>query len=90
MVCYYPSAVQILAQLPVVQDYPFVIFGAIAVGLSVLVMVITDTEHPPAAGLASGLVLDEHNHWTVAVVLTGITSLIIIKTLLRPVLKDLL
>jgi hypothetical protein len=53
-------------------------------------MVITDTEHPPAAGLALGLVLDEYNHRTVAVVLIGVMALFIIKTVLGPVLKDLL
>jgi hypothetical protein len=35
-------------------------------------------------------VFDEYNLRTVAVVLIGIASLTIIKTLLRPVLKDLI
>jgi len=35
-------------------------------------------------------VLDEYDHRKVAVVLMGIASLTIIKTLLRPVLKDLI
>ncbi len=34
------------------------VFGALAVGLAIFVMVITNTEHPPAAGLA--LVLLKH------------------------------
>jgi len=88
--CYSLSLVPSLAQLPIVREIPYVVFGALAVGLAILVMVVTDTEHPPAAGLALGLVLDEYNHRTVAVVLIGVVALFIIKTVLRPVLKDLL
>ena len=88
--CYYLSLVPSLAQLPIVREIPYVVFGALAVGLAISVMVITDTEHPPAAGLALGLVLDEYNHRTVAVVLIGVVALFILKTLLKPVLKDLL
>ena len=54
-------------------------------------MVITDTEHPPAAGLALGLVLAES--WRpeiIIVVLVGIVLVALLKRLLKPVLKDLL
>ena len=67
-----------------------VIFGALAVGLAIFGMVITDTEHPPAAGLALGLVLGECNYLVLLVVLLGIASLCLIKLLLGPALKNLL
>jgi len=66
------------------------VFGAMSVGLAIFVMVITNTEHPPAASLALGLVLNEFNYRTVIVVLIGIISLSLIKAVLRPVLKNLL
>ncbi len=46
---------------------------------------VTDTEHPPAADLALGFVLDEWDYFTVVVVVAGIVSLSILKTLLKPV-----
>ena len=38
-----------------------ILFASIAVGIAIFLMVITNTEHPPAAGIAIGLVLNE---WT--------------------------
>jgi CBS-domain-containing membrane protein len=88
--CYYLSLVPLLRQLPIIQEFSYVVFGAMSVGLAIFVMVITNTEHPPAASLALGLVLNEFNYRTVIVVLIGIISLAVIKTVLRPVLKNLL
>ena len=53
-------------------------------------MVITDTEHPPAAGVALGFVLHGWDYFTVIVVLMGIVSISILKFLLKPVLINLL
>jgi len=53
-------------------------------------MVVMNAEHPPAAGLALGFVLNEWNFWTVIVVVSGIALLSILKTVLKPVLVDLL
>jgi CBS-domain-containing membrane protein len=61
-----------------------------AVGLAIFVMVITDTAHPPAAGLALGLILNEWSPLMIVVVFAGIISLSVIKTVLKPVLKNLL
>jgi hypothetical protein len=47
-------AIPALARLPVFSLHSGVLCGALAVGLAIFVMVITDTEHPPAAGLALG------------------------------------
>ena len=53
-------------------------------------MVVTRTEHPPAAALALGLVLNEWSLLTLIVVLSGIIGLSIIKQLIMPALLDLI
>ena len=67
-----------------------IVFGAIATSLAMFVMVVTKTEHPPAAALALGLVLNEWDFMTLLVILAGIISLSILKRLVLPVLMDLL
>jgi CBS-domain-containing membrane protein len=67
-----------------------VVAGALAVGLAILLMVVMNAEHPPAAGLALAFVLNAWDGHTVIVVLVGITSLVALKTILQPVLVDLL
>ena len=66
----------------------YVVFCALSVGLSIFVMVVTDTEHPPAASLSLGLVLN-FNHMAIIVALIGIISLSIIRAVLKPTLVDL-
>ena len=53
-------------------------------------MVVTRTEHPPAAALALGLVLNEWSLLTLLVVLAGVIGLSIIKQLVMPALLDLI
>jgi CBS-domain-containing membrane protein len=78
-------------QVGLITPFPHILFGAIAVALSIFVMVVTNTEHPPAAGLALGFVILDQWRWiTPLSVLTGILALCLVKTLLRPTLKDLL
>ena len=67
-----------------------VIFGALAISLAMFTMVVTRTEHPPAAALALGLVLNEWNLLTLIVVLSGIVALSLIKRLVLPWLLDLI
>lgn len=88
--CYYLSLTPIVVQTPVIQDSAYVIFGALAVGLAIFLMVITNTEHPPAAGLALGLVLHECSLLSIVVVSVGIVLLVIVKTMMKPVLINLL
>jgi CBS-domain-containing membrane protein len=67
-----------------------ILLGAVAVGFSMFIMVATNTEHPPGAAIAFGLVLHEWDIVTVAVVMVGITSISIIKEFVRRHLIDLL
>ena len=85
-----------LAHLPFVganiylSHFSYEIFGALAVGLAIFLMVITNTEHPPAASLALGLVVNGWQNRTVIIVFLGILVLSLIKRILGPALKDLL
>lgn len=67
-----------------------ILFGAAATGLAIFVMVITDTEHPPAAALALGYVLNEWDVLTVFVILTGIVSISMFRGVSRKYLMNLL
>jgi CBS-domain-containing membrane protein len=72
------------------SNVPYIIFGAIAVGIAIFVMAITNTEHPPAASLALGLVLNGCEPRVLLLILIGISSLTVIKILAKPVLRNLL
>ena len=62
----------------------------LAVGLGFLVMILTNTEHPPAAGTALGLVVADWTFSATLLVLVGMLMLSSIHMLLRPWLKNLL
>lgn len=66
-----------------------IIFGALAISLAMFTMVVTRSEHPPAAALALGLVLNEWDLMTLAVVLVGVIGLSVIKQMVLPMLMDL-
>jgi CBS-domain-containing membrane protein len=67
-----------------------VICGAVAISLAMFTMVVTRTEHPPAAALALGLVLNEWSLLTLLVVLLGVIALSVVKQLVLPALLDLI
>lgn len=66
------------------------IFGACAVGLTTLFMVIFQAEHPPAVGLALGLVLDEWTDHTILVTVLAIFLILLFRRILKPFLIDLI
>ena len=74
----------------VVAHTSLIIFAALATGLAMFIMVMTRTEHPPAAALALGLVLNEWTSLTLLVVVGGVVALSISKQLILPWLMDLL
>jgi CBS-domain-containing membrane protein len=63
---------------------------ALAVGGAMLVMAVTDTEHPPAAGTALGVVIAGFSLPVVLGVVVGVGVLALIQVLLRPMLRDLI
>ncbi len=62
---------------------------ALAVGLSIFLMAITNTEHPPAAGTALGIAAHTWSYQVVLFVLLSVVLLAVIRRLLRSRLKDL-
>ena len=81
VLCYWLKIVAGLPeQLGAVSGIPCIVFGASAVGLATFVMVITNTEHPPAAGIALGFVMLGNLSWPVpAGVLAAILVLCLVK-----------
>ena len=73
------------------EELWLVAFAGLAVGLAIFVMVITNTEHPPATGVALGLVVNQQWDWRVlAVLILAVVALAVLRSLLRPFLKNLL
>jgi CBS-domain-containing membrane protein len=64
-------------------------FYAAAVGVTFLIMVITDTEHPPAAGTALGLSITGYSFEAAVAVLTSVIILSFIHLFAKSKLKDL-
>ena len=63
--------------------------GAIAVALSMLLMSVCHLRHPPAAGMALGLVLEPWDYPTLFVIFVAIAAVSILKKILHPYLKPL-
>jgi CBS-domain-containing membrane protein len=64
--------------------------AAVALGLAFFLMVVSDTEHPPAAALALGFVLNQWDLFTLVVVMSGIVMMSVIKESSKSKLIDLL
>ncbi len=88
--CYWLAKVPWPVSVSLLQSHSDVIFGGLAIGLAMFLMVVTNTEHPPAASLALGLVLGEWELLTLGIAMVEIVMLCILKKLLKPVLIDLL
>ena len=72
------------------QTTSLIIFGSAAVGLSIFIMAITNTEHAPAAGVALGLVINKWDYVTIIYIILAVIWMYGIKTLLRKYLMDLI
>nr|WP_279230329.1 HPP family protein [Thermohalobacter berrensis] len=66
----------------------YIFLGSIAVGITILLMTITNTEHPPAVGMSLGLVLSKWSYITIMTILFCVVFMWLVKILL--VKKDLL
>ena len=62
---------------------------AVVVGLMILVMAITDTEHPPAAGIAIGMASREWEAEIFGGIIGAVLVLAALKVLLRRRLRNL-
>ena len=73
------------------QPYSFIsiIVFSLAVGTTMFTMVLFDMEHPPAAGTALGVAITGFS-WNVGIaIITSTIILVIIRTVFKPYLKDL-
>ncbi|MDY6907575.1 MAG: HPP family protein [Chloroflexota bacterium] len=69
---------------------PYILAAALSVGLSTFLMVITDTEHPPAAGTALGIVVGGWSPWTALFVMLFAIALSLVTRFMKPWLKELI
>lgn len=67
----------------------FALTGALTVGVSVLLMAITDTEHAPAAGTALGVVSHGFSWGLVLFLAVSVGTLVVLHQILRPRLRNL-
>lgn len=86
---YFLSTLSILERMPISVHTIYIVLGAIAVGLAIFVMVVTDTEHAPAAGMSLGLVLNTWDYKTLLFVIAAVGLLALIRHLFRSWLVDL-
>ncbi|MCR4407281.1 MAG: HPP family protein [Anaerolineae bacterium] len=66
-----------------------VIVYSLAVGLSILIMVIAGIEHPPASGTALGVVITGPSPNLIVAIITSATLLSLAHHFLKPLLRDL-
>lgn len=63
---------------------------ALSVGLLILIMAVTDTEHAPAAGTVLGISMRPWSLHTIAIIIAAVLLLAALKFLLRSQLRDLI
>ena len=68
----------------------FGVLAALAVGVSMFLMVVFDVEHPPAAGVSLGLMINGGDLYSVLVAYVGIIFILVMRKLLSRFLIDLL
>jgi CBS-domain-containing membrane protein len=66
-----------------------ILIYSLAVGASIFTMVVTDTEHPPAAGTALGVVITGIRLDVLITVVMSIIILSLIHRFFKPYLRDL-
>jgi CBS-domain-containing membrane protein len=89
-ICYFAFLVGPAGKLAANWEFMMCFACALSVGLSIFLMTITDTEHPPAASTALGIVAHGWSYQVIIFVLLSIVSLAIVRRLLRNHLRDLI
>ena len=87
--CHYVFLAGLIGKMIAGGELATLFVYALAVGLAIFLMAITNTEHPPAAGTALGIVAHVWSHQVVIFIVLSAISLAIIRRLLRGYLKDL-
>ena len=87
-ICYYAFLCGPLGNLIKNWEFITLFIYALAVGLAIFIMVITNTEHPPAAGTALGIVAYPWSSQIAIFVLSFAIILAIVRRLLISRMKD--
>ncbi|MFC1974588.1 HPP family protein [Chloroflexota bacterium] len=87
--CYYTFLTGSLGELATNWEYIPWFAAALSVGLSIFLMTITDTEHPPAASTALGVAIHTWSYEVIIFVLSFAIGLALIRRVLRSYLRDL-
>ena len=66
-----------------------ILIYSFAVGLSIFVMVVTDTEHPPASGTALGFAITGFDLNAAIALITSVIILSLVHHFFKPYLRDL-
>ena len=72
------------------SSFLFATAAALAVGLGIILMGLTETEHPPAAGTALGMALVEIDWELILVLLSSVALMSLVRRLVLPRLRNLL
>lgn len=88
--CYYAVLNGPLGELAVNWEFIYYISCALSIGLSIFLMTITNTEHPPAAATAVSIVVYGWSYQIAIFVLLSAIGLAIARRLLRSHLVDLI
>ena len=70
--------------------YLYELFAAIAIAIAMFFMTVLDVEHPPAAGLALGMVVEDWSWHVLVIILIAVLILVIVRKLLKPYLISLI
>lgn len=77
------------ALVPTPYHFISILVLSLAIGTTMLIMVVFDMEHPPAAGTALGVAMTGFS-WNIGIaIITSTIMLAIIRTVFKPYLKDL-
>ena len=86
----YAALRAVVGDAEVISSETLAVAGAIGVGVAILFMAITNTEHPPAAGTTLGLILVGANIDAVLFILSAIVILSVIRLALASRMTNLL
>ena len=78
------------ADIQVFGHSPHIVSCTAAVGLTMFIMVITNFEHPPAAALSLGLVIQSNALITAFFAVAGVIIISVCKTVMKKWLRNLL
>ena len=84
IIFYYIGTYLIILQDIMSISLTYELVGAFAVTMTMLCMILFSLEHPPATGLALGLVLEPWQGWTIVIIVLSIIGIATVKTLVSP------